>query len=42
LSSAFSFQQASNTGCSDPAKHLTIIEAIRENRLDFVVILETG
>jgi hypothetical protein len=31
-----------SNGFGDPAKHLTIIEAIRENCLDFVVISETG
>jgi hypothetical protein len=29
-------------GFGDPAEQLTIIEAIREHRLDFVVISETG
>jgi hypothetical protein len=29
-------------GFGDPAEQLTIIEAIREHRLDFVVISETS
>ena len=29
-------------GFGDPAKHLAVIEAIREHKLDFIAILETG